>query len=130
MAEDARLGLPELSIGTIPGVGGTQRLTRVVGKHLVNFSMSNAKSILEANIVQAMKMILTGILLPARELSKYMPGLNVVPASEVLLAATQCAKDIANKSTPIIALAKQAILAGMESSILCKIKAHANKCRS
>lgn len=41
-----------------------------------------------------------------------MPGLHVLPAVEVLPAAKQCAKDIADKSGPVVALAKQAILAG------------------
>ncbi|ERF68473.1 hypothetical protein EPUS_03791 [Endocarpon pusillum Z07020] len=93
VAENAHLGLPELKVGTIPGVGGTQRLTRLVGKHL------------------AMKLILTGSSLPATQFSAYIPGLHVLPAAEVLPAAKQCAKDIAEKSGPVVALAKQAILA-------------------
>ena len=42
----------------------------------------------------------------------YMPGLHVLPTAEVLPAAKQCAKEIAEKSRPVVALAKQAILAG------------------
>lgn len=59
-----------------------------------------------------MKLILTGSSLPATQLSAYIPGLHVLPAAEVLPAAKQCAKDIAEKSGPVVALAKQAILAG------------------
>ena len=59
-----------------------------------------------------MKLILTGSSLPATQLSAYIPGLNVLPAGEVLPAAKRCAKDVAEKSGPVIALAKQAILAG------------------
>mmetsp|Transcript_39652 Transcript_39652/g.35402 ORF Transcript_39652/g.35402 Transcript_39652/m.35402 type:complete len:109 (-) Transcript_39652:337-663(-) len=49
MAEDARIGLPEITLGVIPGIGGTQRLTHIVGKHT------------------AMKMITTGEFIPAKE---------------------------------------------------------------
>ena len=59
-----------------------------------------------------MKLILTGSSLPATQFSAYIPGLHVLPAGEVLSAAIHCAKDIAEKSGPVIALAKQAILAG------------------
>lgn len=59
-----------------------------------------------------MKLILTGSSVPATQFSAYIPGLHVLPAAEVLPAAKQCAKDIAGKSRPVIALAKQAILAG------------------
>lgn len=60
-----------------------------------------------------MKLILTGSSLPATDLSAYIPGLQVVPPQDVLLAAKQCAKDIAKKSGPVVRLAKQAIVAGM-----------------
>lgn len=60
-----------------------------------------------------MKLILTGTTLIATQFLAYIPGLHVLPALEVLPAAKHCARDIAKKSGPVIALAKQAILAGM-----------------
>lgn len=57
-------------------------------------------------------MILTGSSLTATQLAGNLPGLEVLPADKVLAAAKDCAKDIAQKSAPVIALAKQAILAG------------------
>ena len=59
-----------------------------------------------------MKMIFTGSSLPASQLVAYIPGLYVLPGAETLPAARQCARDIAEKSAPVVALAKQAILAG------------------
>ncbi|KAF7507356.1 hypothetical protein GJ744_010673 [Endocarpon pusillum] len=59
-----------------------------------------------------MKLILTGSSLLATQFSAYLPGLHVLPAAEVLPAAKQCAKDIAEKSGPVVALAQQAILIG------------------
>ena len=66
--------------------------------------------------MQAMKLILTGSPLPADQVAHYIPGLQVLPAIQVLAAAQQCAKEIAEKSGPVTALAKQAILAGTFST--------------
>ncbi|KAL6717775.1 hypothetical protein ACLMJK_003860 [Lecanora helva] len=101
-ADNAKLGLPEVTVGTIPGMGGTQRLSHLVGKHM------------------AMKLILTGSSLIAAQFSAYLPGLNVLPALDVLPAAKACAREIAEKSGPVIKLAKQAILAaegGLETGL-------------
>ena len=64
-----------------------------------------------------MKLVLTGSSLSAAQFSAHVPGLNILPAAEVLPAARQCAKEIAEKSAPVIALAKQAILAGTYSPL-------------
>ena len=65
-----------------------------------------------------MKLIMTGSSLPATEFSAFLPGLTVLPASEVFEGAKRCAKEIAERSGPVIALAKQAILAGTWSPVL------------
>ena len=62
-----------------------------------------------------MKLILTGSTLPATQFAACVPGLHVLPAAEVLPAAKQCAKEIAEKSGSIVTLAKQAILASTYS---------------
>lgn len=67
---------------------------------------------------QAMKLIMTGNSILATEFSAHVPGLNVLPASDVLEGAKRCAKEIAERSGPVIALAKQAILAGTCFSVL------------
>ena len=59
-----------------------------------------------------MKLILTGSSLSAVDVAAFIPGLQVVPILEVRPAAIQCARIIADKSGPVVALAKQAILAG------------------
>ena len=63
-----------------------------------------------------MKLILTGSSIPAQDLAAHMPGLKVCPRSSLRREALECAKSIASKSTVIVALAKQAILAGKVSS--------------
>ena len=59
-----------------------------------------------------MELILTGTALPATQFSAHIPGLHVLPTTEVLSAAKACAKQIAGNSAPVVALAKHAILTG------------------
>ncbi len=98
-AESAQFGQPEISIGVIPGAGGTQRLTRAVGKY------------------KAMEMILTGRPITAGEALR--AGLvNKVVANEVLLdEAKALAEEIAKKSPIAVRLAKEAILKVFDTSI-------------
>ncbi len=91
-AESARFGQPEILIGVIPGAGGTQRLTRAVGK------------------VLAMEMILTGRQMTARE--AHAAGLinRVVPNELYLESAMQLAKEVAARPPLAVIMAKDAIL--------------------
>lgn len=96
-ASDAKFGLPELTVGTIPGAGGTQRLTRVIGKQ------------------KAMDMILTSQTISGKELE----GLGLVarsyPLDQLLQETLNSAAIIAGKSVPVVALAKEAVLTGKQS---------------
>jgi enoyl-CoA hydratase len=98
-SEDAKLGQPEINIGVFPGAGGTQRLTRAVGKY------------------KAMDMILTGIPINARE--AYARGLvsRVVPNELYLFEAKRIAREIASKSPLAVSLAKEAVLKAFESTL-------------
>lgn len=98
-SETAQFGQPEINIGVIPGAGGTQRLTRVLGKY------------------RAMEMILTGRPMTARE--AYDLGLvnKVVPPEIYLDEAKTIAKEIAKKSPVAVKLAKEAILKTFEVSL-------------
>ncbi|MHB8647873.1 MAG: enoyl-CoA hydratase-related protein [Thermomicrobiales bacterium] len=91
-AESARFGQPEILIGVIPGAGGTQRLTRAVGKAL------------------AMEIILTGRQITARE--AFAAGLvnRVVPTELCLESAMQLAKEIAARPPLAVMMAKDAVL--------------------
>ncbi|KAF4957599.1 hypothetical protein FSARC_11238, partial [Fusarium sarcochroum] len=91
-AEDAKFGLPEVKIGTIPGAGGTQRLARALGKH------------------KAMEFILTGESASGTEFERLGLVSKVFPKSDVLPAATKLAEKIASLSAPVIRIAKQAVL--------------------
>ena len=97
--ESARFGQPEVNIGIIPGGGGTQRLTRAVGKY------------------KAMKYILTGEMFTATE--AFAMGLvsEVVPDPEVEGRAIDLARQIAILPPLAIQLAKEAVLAGMEAPL-------------
>ncbi len=98
-AESARFGQPEVKLGIIPGAGGTQRLTRAVGK------------------AKAMEMILTGRMYSAKEL--FEAGLiNRVTADELYLEEAEAlAKEIASMPTIAVQLAKESILKSFDTTI-------------
>ncbi len=91
-SETARFGQPEVNIGTIPGSGGTQRLTRTVGKY------------------RSMEMVLTGEFLSASDAERFGLVNKIVPAELLLEEAKSIAMKIATKSSVSIRLAKEAIL--------------------
>ncbi|CAI5525965.1 unnamed protein product [Closterium sp. Naga37s-1] len=100
--EKAVFGQPEVKLGVIPGMGGTQRLTRAVGK------------------ARAMEMILTGeFFMDAEEaaraglVSRVIPG----PPEELLQAAIATASKIASLSQPAVAMAKQSVNAAFNGSL-------------
>jgi enoyl-CoA hydratase len=90
-AESAKFGQPEINLGVLPGAGGTQRLTRAVGKAL------------------AMDMILTGRMLSAREALAFGLVARVVAREAWLDEAKRVAREIAAKSPISVRLAKEAI---------------------
>jgi enoyl-CoA hydratase len=98
-AEGTRLGQPEINIGVIPGGGGTQRLTRIVGKH------------------KAMEMVLTGNMITAEEAKGYGLINKVVPKEVYLDEAKKMAMEIASKGPIAIRLAKEAVLKAYETSL-------------
>ncbi|MEM0117189.1 MAG: enoyl-CoA hydratase-related protein [Conexivisphaerales archaeon] len=98
-AEGTRLGQPEINIGVMPGGGGTQRLTRVVGKY------------------KAMEMILTGSMITAEEAKSYGLVNRVVPKEIYLAEAKKMAKEIAEKAPIAVRLAKEAVLKAYETSL-------------
>ncbi|KAH8591071.1 ClpP/crotonase-like domain-containing protein [Bisporella sp. PMI_857] len=98
-AKDAKFGLPELSIGTIPGAGGTQRLARTLGKF------------------KTMELILTSATLTGEELEHLGLVSRSLNKDEVLSEAMKSAYSIAAKSNPVVQLAKQAILSAEEMSL-------------
>ncbi len=97
--ENAKFGQPEINIGVIPGAGGTQRLTRAVGK------------------ARAMELILTGRPFSAQE--AYEMGLitKVVPPELTIDEAKQLAKTISEKPAIAVRLAKEAVLKAFDTTI-------------
>jgi enoyl-CoA hydratase len=91
-SENARFGQPEVNLGIIPGSGGTQRLTRLLGKH------------------RAMELVLTGDFLSAVEAERFGLVNRVVPAELLLEEAKNVARKIAAKPALAIRAAKQAVL--------------------
>ncbi|WP_313505330.1 enoyl-CoA hydratase [Stutzerimonas kunmingensis] len=89
--ENAKFGQPEIKLGIMPGIGGTQRLTRLVGKSL------------------AMELILTGRMLKADEAKQAGIVARVVPDESVLDTAIEIASTIASYNLPAVLMAKEAI---------------------
>ena len=98
-ADNARFGQPEIKLGTIPGAGGTQRLTRAVGKS------------------KAMEMILTGRMMGAEEAERSGLVSRVVPVADVVDEAVAVAEQIARFSAPTVALAKAAVNRAFETTL-------------
>jgi len=98
-ADTARFGQPELKIGTIPGAGGTQRLTRLIGKS------------------KAMEMILTGRMMDALEAERVGLVSRIVAADQLVDEAVAVATQIATLSRPIVCLAKEAVNSAYETSL-------------
>lgn len=94
VADDARLGQPEILLGLIPGAGGTQRLARIVGYQ------------------RAKEMVLTGRQVDAGEALEIGLADRVIPPAELLDATLDVARDWATKATRAIAAAKKSLNAG------------------
>ena len=98
-ADNAKFGQPEIKLGVIPGIGGTQRLTRAVGK------------------AKAMELILTGRMMDAAEAESAGLVARVVPAASLMDEAMKVADTIANMSLPSVLAAKEAVNRAFESSL-------------
>jgi enoyl-CoA hydratase len=98
-AESAKFGQPEITIGTIPGAGGTQRLTRAVGK------------------AKAMDLVLTGRMMDAQEAERSGLVARIVPADKLLEEALGIAAKIASFSLPSVMMAKEAVNRAFETGL-------------
>ena len=98
-SEDARFGQPEITLGVIPGAGGTQRLARTLGKY------------------RTMEMVLTGVQATAQEMADHGLVNRVVPKGEHLREAVKFAKEVAARGPIAVRLAKQAVLAAFETTL-------------
>jgi enoyl-CoA hydratase len=97
--DNAKFGQPEITIGTIPGAGGTQRLTRAVGKS------------------KAMEMCLTGRMMDAAEAERAGLVSRIVPVAELVDEAVKAAAKIAALSRPIVMLCKESVNAAFETTL-------------
>ena len=98
-ADNARFGQPEVKVGTLPGAGGTQRLTRAIGK------------------AKAMDLCLTGRTLDAQEALQYGLVSRVVPLASLLDEALGCAAQIAGYSAMAVKLNKEAVNRAFETTL-------------
>ena len=98
-ADNARFGQPEITLGTIPGAGGTQRLPRFVGKS------------------KAMDLVLTGRMMDAAEAERCGLVSRVVPLADLMNDAIATAEKIAGMSLPATMVAKEAVNRAFESTL-------------
>ena len=98
-ADNAKFGQPEITIGTIPGSGGTQRLARYIGKS------------------KAMDMCLTGRMMDAAEAERCGLVSRVVPVADLMGEAMKAAEKIASLSLPVVMMAKEAVNRGYETTL-------------
>ncbi|GAA1668539.1 putative enoyl-CoA hydratase echA8 [Citricoccus zhacaiensis] len=98
-ADNAKFGQPEIKLGVIPGMGGSQRLTRAIGKS------------------KAMEMVLTGRVMGADEAERSGLVARVVPVASLQSEAAELAATIAGMSKPIAMIAKESVNRSYESSL-------------
>jgi len=98
-ADNAKFGQPEITIGTIPGAGGTQRLTRFVGKS------------------KAMEMVLTGRMMDAQEAERAGLVSRVVPLDSLMEEAMKAADTISGLSRPVVMMAKESVDRAYETTL-------------
>lgn len=98
-ADNAKFGQPEINLGVMPGIGGTQRLTRFVSKS------------------KAMEMCLTGRNMDAAEAERAGLVSRVVPVADLLAEAMKAAQAIAEKSVPIVMMTKETVNRAYETTL-------------
>lgn len=98
-ADTAKFGQPEITLGILPGMGGTQRLARAVGK------------------AKAMDMVLTGRMIDAAEAERIGLVARVVPAERLLEEAIAAAEKIASFSGPSVMMAKESVNRAFETTL-------------
>ncbi len=98
-ADTAKFGQPEIALGTIPGIGGTQRLTRAIGKS------------------KAMDLCLTGRMMDAAEAERSGLVSRIVPADKLMDEVMAAAEKIAAMSRPATAMAKEAVNRAFETTL-------------
>jgi len=98
-ADTAKFGQPEITLGTIPGIGGTQRLTRAIGKS------------------KAMDLCLTGRMMDVAEAERAGLVSRIVPADKLMEEALAAAEKIASMSRPAAAMAKEAVNRAFETPL-------------
>jgi enoyl-CoA hydratase len=98
-SDTAKFGQPEISLGVMPGIGGSQRLTRFVGKS------------------KSMEMCLTGRMMDAEEAERAGLVSRVIPAADLVEEAVKTAEKIAGMSRPVTALTKEAVNRSYETTL-------------
>jgi enoyl-CoA hydratase len=98
-ADNAKFGQPEIELGIIPGIGGTQRLTHAVGK------------------AKAMDLMLTGRMMDVDEAERSGLVARIVPLQSLIEEAVKVAATIASMSLPAVVAAKEAVNRAFETSL-------------